>query len=262
MNKLRQFPIIKYGNGKIVKDVKDILAVEEPLEIFIDQIPHTLTMRLPDNDFELVAGILFSNGIIDEYSNIKKIRYCESSTNRIHVELIKKNFSSKDHVHQSVSSCGVCGKMDMEDVYMDIEKVKITKKITKQDLFNLMLEFETKMELFNQTGCVHAVGIYSNGLKLISYGEDIGRHNAFDKAIGTLLMNNVKSQAYLAICSSRLSFEMIQKAARVGVEILAGFSAPTSMAVELANMWQITLIGFLRKTRFNVYSYAQRIVDL
>lgn len=262
MEVLKKVPIVKYMSSKVIKDFLDEVAVEEPLEIFIDDIPHTMTMRLPKDDIQLVIGILYSNGIIHHINDIKYIRYCESSKNRIHVALVKRKYKAEKHVHTSVSSCGVCGKLDLDEVYMDINKIPLSTTIYKDCLFDVMNDFVKRMDLFDKTGCIHAVGIYSKELKLLSFGEDIGRHNAFDKAIGKILKEKTKDLCTVAICSSRLSFEMVQKAARGGIEILAGLSAPTSMAVELANMWGITLVGFLRNKRFNVYSYPERIVDL
>ena len=251
--------IFKFKDNEI-KEVDDLLAIERPLEIFLDNKPYIMTMRLPDDDVNLVRGILFSNGLIEDLGEIKDIYYCKESNDRIFVELnnVKCDRKSMD-LHKSFSSCGICGKQDMGDIFMDIPKLKGKESVDYSYLFKIKDDFEARMELFYKTGCVHAVAIFSHDLELLAFGEDVGRHNAFDKCTGQILAKNKKTHCYLAICSSRLSFEMVHKAARLGVQILAGFSAPTSMSVEFAHKWGLTLIGFLRKNRFNIYSYPQRV---
>ena len=251
--------IFRFKDNEI-KEVDDLLAIERPLDIFLDKIPYIMTMRLPDDDINLVRGILFSNGLIEDIREIKDIYYCKELNDRIHVELNNVKYDKKNMgIHKSFSSCGVCGKQDMGDIFMDIPKLKGKETIEHGFLFKIKDYFESRMELFYKTGCVHAVAVFSQGLELLAFGEDVGRHNAFDKCTGQILAENKKSHCYLAICSSRLSFEMVHKAARLGIQVLVGLSAPTSMSVEFAHKWGLTLIGFLRKNRFNIYTYPQRV---
>ncbi|GAB6888538.1 formate dehydrogenase accessory sulfurtransferase FdhD [Desulfothermus okinawensis JCM 13304] len=253
--------IYKFKGGEFKENVDDILAIERPLEIFVDKMVYSMTMRLPNDDINLVRGILFSNGLIDSIQDIKDIYYCKDSRDRVYVELNKVNNREigKTNVHQSYSSCGVCGKQDFGEIFMDIPQICARNVIDYLTLFKIKESFESKMDLFYKTGCVHAVSVYSEKLEMLGFGEDVGRHNAFDKCLGKILYDDTRSLVLLAICSSRLSFEMVQKAARLGVQILAGFSAPTSLAVDLARKWGLTLIGFLRKGRFNVYTHPERI---
>jgi len=246
--------IFKFKDNEI-KEVDDLLAIERPLEIFLDKMPYIMTMRLPNDDVNLVRGILFSNGVIEDIGEIKDIYYCKELNDRIYVELNRVKRDRKDTpLYMNRFRWGERGKEDI-----DIPKLKCKESIDYRYLFKIKDNFEARMELFFKTGCVHAVAIFSHDLDLLAFGEDVGRYNAFDKCIGHILAEDKRSHSYLAICSSRLSFEVVHKAARLGIQILAGFSAPTSMCVEFAHKWGITVIGFLRKKRFNIYTYAERV---
>lgn len=275
---LVQKKIWKYARGGLDREFFDDLAQEEPLEIFIDDLPYSLTMRLPGDDLSLVQGLLFSDGIIDHLGEIAKISPCQDTPNRVHVALQasgqkrRRDFNGAGDARGknngryfpqvSMSSCGVCGKLDLGQFFLDLAPLTRFGNFSLPGLFQAKSDLESRMGLFYQTGCIHAVAVYSQGLELLAFGEDIGRHNAFDKCLGQILSSRSQEDVFLAVCSSRLSLEMVQKAARVGVQVLAGMSAATSLAVDQAQEWKMTLIGFLRAERCNIYTWPGRICGL
>ncbi len=262
MKSIKKMKIYKYRKGVIHKE-EDLLATEELLEIFIDDIPFMVTMRLPGEDENLVRGICFTEGIIDSLEDIKSIEPCPKDMGKNKI-VVRLNYGSKPSVKEfcfSRSSCGLCGKNRMKEINVDLKKISSFNKIDINQLFILKELFEKNMEFFSKTGCVHASAIFNKSLKLLAFSEDIGRHNALDKTIGKVLNKKMEKEVFICLMSSRLSFEIVQKAARIGTEILAGVSAPTSLAVEMADSLNITLIGFLRDNRMNIYTHPKRLFN-
>ncbi|MFZ0932483.1 MAG: formate dehydrogenase accessory sulfurtransferase FdhD [Syntrophobacteraceae bacterium] len=242
------------------------LAVEELLEIYIDDSPYAITMRLPGDDINLVTGFCFTEGIIASRDDLLSIRHCETipgqrrmlvyldpkrSCNTVNLET-RRNYLAK-------SSCGLCGKSEAGEIYSESPPVKAFHSMSLGDILGFRQSFETRQTIFQLTGSTHSASLYSLRRDLLAFAEDIGRHNAFDKVIGTLVNEDKTREAFLAIVSSRLSFEMVQKAGVLGLEILAGLSAPTSMAVDMADTLNITLIGFLRENSMSIYTHRERI---
>ncbi len=260
------FPIIQIYNGH-KKETPDILAREEFLEIYVNGRPYALCMRLPGDDDSLIKGYCFSEGLIQSEQDILD---CEASSDdeggqRLNVVLketvdIDSCLERKDSLYISQSSTGLGGRKRIQEAIRHIDPVHSTCCLTHQDLFYIKGLFESKMEIFSVTGCTHACSIFSPSLELVAFAEDVGRHNAFDKAIGKALSFGALYKSNLCLVSSRLSFEMVQKAGMCGTEILAGFSSVTSMALTLAADLNMTLIGFLRDQRFNIYTHPDRIL--
>ena len=243
------------------------LAVEELLEIYIDDSPYAITMRLPGDDINLTAGFCFTEGIIESREDLASIKHCDvvSGERRVLVCLNRQGpaFSGgrrERPEYVSRSSCGVCGKSCADEIYGDMVPVEGFHRLTPNDLLALRGLFESRQAVFPLTGATHSASIFDFERRLLAFSEDIGRHNAFDKAIGSLLREGKIHEAFLAIVSSRLSFEMLQKAGVLGVEILAGLSAPTSMAVDMADRLNITLVGFLREGGMSIYTHPGRIL--
>lgn len=244
------------------------LAVEELLEIYIDDSPYAITMRLPGDDINLVTGYLFTEGIISSRKDIAAIRHCESipGKRRVLVYLAPNGSGNMiDHKtrreYLSTSSCGMCGKSRPDEIFCESPPVRAFHRISLGDILKLKDMFEARQTIFPLTGSTHSASIFGCGQNLLAFAEDIGRHNAFDKVIGALANRDETKEAFMAIVSSRLSFEMVQKAAVLGLEILAGLSAPTSMAVEMAEQLNITLIGFLRHNSMSIYTHQERILN-
>lgn len=243
------------------------LAIEEFLEIYIDGAPYAVTMRLPGDDLHLVTGFCFTEGIIQSVDEIAAVSPCTGSAagKRIFVELNKAEGGMKSSYRQrapflSQSSCGLCGKSEIGEVFVDIAAVSGFNPVELEEVFSLKKAFEARQDVYRRTGVTHSAAIFGYDQRMLAFGEDIGRHNALDKAIGRVLCARENRQAYIGIVSSRLSFEMVQKAAVLGLEILCGLSGPTGKAVELADQLNISLIGFLRQESMTVYTHWQRLL--
>lgn len=256
----------------------DLLAVEEPLEIRIGygsnsnrlQKPLVVTLRTPGNDFELALGFLYSEGIINDFSDVSGIKYCEDvgkqeeKGNVVRVELNPGKSPDFDKLERNFfmnSSCGVCGKTSIESVRIACKDLPAGPKIDSRLIGDLIGEMEEKQRLFEHTGGLHAVGLFSNKGEILLMREDIGRHNALDKIIGAALISgDYDLSNCLLLLSGRAGFELVQKAIRAGVCIIAAVGAPSSLSVSLAQDFGMTLIGFLKKGKFNIYSGSERIL--
>jgi FdhD protein len=250
--------------------IDDSLAVEEPLEIRLAGRRFTLTMRTPGNDEELAAGFLLAEGFIanaEELGEIRRVRDAKGADepNAIDVilnvraeglrERLKRNFTIS-------SSCGVCGKTSIDSITQRIVPIVSSATVAAATILRLGGRLRESQEVFAATGGLHACGLFDLEGNLLAAREDIGRHNAVDKIAGWALKNRMLPLAQaLMMVSGRLSFEIVQKAAAAGLPILAAVSAPSSLAVELADETGITLIGFLRDASFNVYTHRERIVS-
>lgn len=258
---------------------QDILAVEEPLEIRIEFGPAgnrqvknvSVTMRTPGHDAELAAGFLFTEGIVKQASDIDNVSYCfiacaENKENAIvvsldenvvpHLQNIERNF-------YTTSSCGVCGKGSINAIRTAGAMVGEDHNIIEAELLYQLPEILRKhQDVFEETGGLHASALFSNTGELILLREDVGRHNALDKVIGACLLGQSKLplSEHILMLSGRASFELIQKAAMAGINIIAAVGAPSSLAVQLAQEFNITLVGFLRNRRFNIYTAGHRIL--
>jgi FdhD protein len=244
------------------------LAVEELLEIYVDNSPYAITMRLPGDDVNLVAGFCFTEGIITSRDDLASIKRCEAVAEKSRVlvrlklerlEALSRREERAEYV--SKSSCGVCGKSKAEELFTEFKPVETFRRIHLPAILALKNRFEAKQTIFQLTGSTHSACLFDFDENLLASAEDVGRHNAFDKVIGALVLSARMQEAFLAVVSSRLSFEMVQKAAVLGLEILCGLSAPTSMAVSMAERLNITLIGFLRENSMSIYTHPERILN-
>lgn len=256
--------IVRFKDQQATRE-DDLVVAEEPLEIFIDDEPYYVTMRLPGEELPLAAGLCHSEGIIDSIDDTLGVNYCQDiSTNRINVYLTpaRREVAAaklKQKRGTAYSSCGICGKEIVEDILVSLIPIAKTVSIDFTSLRRLQDVVRESQKIFHATGGTHAAGIFNAAGELLAFSEDVGRHNALDKAIGKVLFSGKKKDARIAVLSSRLSYEMVQKAARLGVEVLAGASAPTKLAIDLAQGVNLTLIGFLRKDRCNIYTCPERV---
>jgi FdhD protein len=225
-------------------------------------------MRLPGDNINLVTGFCFTEGIIGSRADLLSIKHCRAipGKSRVLVSLDRKRASSGKCFEErtgyvSKSSCGVCGKSKAEEIYTELKPVERFHRIHLGDVLALKDRFEARQRIFPLTGSTHSAAIFDISQDLLAFAEDIGRHNAFDKVIGALVVNGEPQDAFMAIVSSRLSFEMLQKAGVLGLEVLSGLSAPTSMAVSMAEKLNITLIGFLRENSMSIYTHPERILS-
>ena len=275
---VKEVLIQKVNNFKSTS-LSDTLSIEEPLEIRIQygtknqrvQKSISVTMRTPGNDLELAIGFLFTEGIISSYQVIKDAYHtqmtCElQKKNIVQIEL-KEDFipylMQSDRNFYTTSSCGVCGKSSIESIktvspFHSMDNPKLN--ISLNTLYQLPQKLRTAQDDFTATGGIHASGLFSIEGNLILLQEDVGRHNALDKLIGSaLITNSLPLNKHILLLSGRASFELIQKAAMAGISIIAAIGAPSSLAVELATELNITLLGFLKKDRFNIYNSSDQI---
>lgn len=252
---------------------QDVLAIEEPLEIRLTYGKGekrttkniSVTMRTPGNDADLAAGFLFTEGILKQYADIQSINTYPYDSNVIQVELseaVLPEIQKLERNFYTTSSCGVCGKSSIDSIrvvnpYNSLEN----NSIIKSELIYKLPESLRKMqEVFEKTGGLHASALFDLNGNLIDLKEDVGRHNALDKLIGSALeKNKMPLSQHLLLLSGRASFELIQKAVMAGIRIIASVGAPSSLAVELAKEFDVTLIGFLKAERFNIYCGEKRI---
>jgi len=268
---------VRKANGE---EVEDTLAVEEPLEIRLSTVengkrvhrPISITMRTPGADHELAAGFLFTEGIVTGREQITDIRHCGKPApgtelkNTVLVELaegVGVELKRLERNFYTTSSCGVCGKSSIDALRTGAKKIEQNDHpaIASEILTRLPDLLRSSQSIFDSTGGLHASALFSADGVLDLVREDVGRHNALDKVIGAkFLAGNLPLSNSILLVSGRASFELVQKALMAGIPILAAVGAPSSLAVELADEFGMTLVGFVRDGGFNVYTGGQRIV--
>ncbi len=261
---------------------RDLLAVEEPLEIRLayqqdghrEQKSISITMRTPGHDFELAAGFLRTEGIIRSPQQLAGIRHCGPPVgdlklrNVVRVELapsVAIDLQRLERHFYTSSSCGVCGKASIAALEVPgIDRlVDCEPTFPAELLHRLPDELRRAQEVFDRTGGLHAAALFDAAGQLVCLREDVGRHNAVDKLIGNqFLAGLLPLSQQMLLVSGRASFELVQKAVVAGIPVMAAVGAPSSLAVDLARQYGMTLIGFLRNRRFNVYCGSQRIHGL
>ena len=264
---------IKRTSGNEVNDTADILAVEEPLAIHL-QYHHggapiikqlAVTMRTPGYDDELALGFLFTEGIINGAGQVQDIR--SQGENTVVVTLasaVSPSLQGTDRNFYTTSSCGVCGKSSIDAIKTSSSYQAVTDStiIPVSMVHQLPAQVRATQGVFDCTGALHASALFDLEANLILLREDVGRHNALDKLIGaTLRARSYPLSDTILLLSGRASFELIQKASMSGIRIVAAIGAPSSLAVQLAHEFNMTLIGFVREDRFNIYSGAHRISE-
>jgi FdhD protein len=257
----------------------DSLAVEEPLEIRLgfpaeESSKHkaiSITMRTPGDDMELAAGFLFTEGILKTPDQISKIRHCglpdkdKNVQNTVVVELkenIDIDLKRLERNFYTTSSCGVCGKSSIEALHTGAQKINSNGfKISARLIHKLPEILRAAQDVFARTGGLHASALFNADGKLEIVREDVGRHNALDKVIGAKFMaGETPLKNKILLVSGRASFELVQKALMAGIPVLAAVGAPSSLAVELAKEFGMTLFGFVRDNRFNIYAGGERVI--
>ncbi len=251
---------------------QDALAAEEPLELRVNGNALAVTMRTPGHDVELAHGFLLTEGVIGALADITTARYCNgvdeegrNTYNVLDLALapgVEPPDTGVERNFYTTSSCGVCGKAALEAVRL---KTRFSPagdacRVLPETLVTFPELLRERQRVFESTGGLHAAGIFTTTGELLVVREDVGRHNAVDKATGwALLDGRVPLGGTVLMVSGRASFELVQKAAMAGIPVLAAVSAPSSLAVELAEEQGITLVGFLRGESMNVYTHAERI---
>ncbi len=237
----------------------DVMASEEPLEIRLNGKALSITMRTPGHDLELAAGFLHGEGLIRSRADLAEVRAEE--TNTVEVETSAPVDVSRLERHfYTTSSCGVCGKSSMNAIATLAEPLDARWRTSPAVLLGLPAKLRAAQAVFEATGSLHAAGLFTPAGMPIAVFEDVGRHNAVDKAIGArLLAGDFPLDDTVLMVSGRTSFEIVQKAVMARIPVVAAVSGPSSLAADLASRFGVTLIGFLRGERFNVYSHPGRL---
>lgn len=259
--------IIRSGSGGRYR-TDDRIVVEEPLEIRVDGECAVVTMRTPGDDMDLAAGFLLTEGWIDGAADIGTMAYCAdedeaSRRNIVEVKLAgRKRGNAPSRAARTTwanSGCGLCGKATLDAIRQDCSNLDDDVRMEKDAIIAMPGVLATGQSNFQQTGGIHAAGLFDREGDLLGVREDIGRHNAVDKVIGHALRSGFLGTAAAMMVSGRLGFEIAQKALVARIPIVASVSAPSSLAIDLANDFGLTAIGFLRGDSMNVYSHPERI---
>ena len=273
------YKVLKF-ESKILNEFDDQISIEEPLEIILKykdkktwiEKTISITMRTPGNDEDLVRGFLFNERVVEQINHIENIelvgdlvgRYklknkavaTINNSENIDIDKIKRNFLTN-------SSCGVCGKTSLDSLEI-IKKDKIIyhfPKIHHEIIMKSPNMLRQNQSEFAKTGGIHASGLFGEKGNIIAVREDVGRHNALDKLIGCVLNENLlDNNSQFLTCSGRLNFDLVQKALMANIGVLVGVGAPTSLAVDLAKKFNMTLVGFVKDKSFNIYSNNERII--
>jgi FdhD protein len=264
--------VVEDGRARVRPDA---LATEEPMEIRVvsggSRQTVAVTMRTPGADFELAAGFLYGEGIVSSPEDVKKISYCvdpdvdaEQQYNIVNVELrAGREYDPRplERHFYTTSACGVCGKASLEQLELrGCPVIPPGPEIAAEKIYSLPEKLREAQGLFEATGGLHAAALFDAEGNLVALREDVGRHNATDKLVGwALLDGRLPLEDHAVMVSGRSSFEILQKCLTAGVPIVCAISAPSSLAVDVARRFNITLIGFLRGNRFNVYSAPERV---
>lgn len=264
-------------DGASTRQTEDTLATEEPLEIRLivggRTMPVSVTMRTPGHDFELAAGFLFTEGVVAGRADVERMEYCvgpaaEQQYNSIGVRLragVHVDGARLERHFYTTSSCGVCGKTSLDALQVQVPWPLLTEpaepRLTPDVISVLPDRLRAAQGVFDKTGGLHASGLFTVAGELLSVREDVGRHNALDKLIGEqLLAGALPLRDAVLVLSGRASFELVQKAAMAALPVMVAVGAPSSLAVEAAEEFGITLAGFARGSRFNVYTHPRRVL--
>ena len=274
-----KYKVLKFSSNEF-KDIEDLISIEEPLEISLRYKENdkwinqslSITMRTPGDDEDLVKGFLFNEQIIQNINDIESVEsYGEkvgqyniqnkilatlSNAKNINISKIKRDFLTN-------SSCGVCGKSSLDALEI-IKKNKtdsLESKINKEIIIQSTSILRQSQSEFSKTGGIHASGLFKSNGELVALKEDVGRHNALDKLVGCVLSNQqLDPKSQFITCSGRLNFELVQKVLMTDIGIMIGVGAPTSLAIDLANKFDITLIGFVKSNSFNIYTNNKKVI--
>ena len=273
-----KYKVLKF-NSKKFESIDDLISIEEPLEISLKYKDEnnwitqnlSITMRTPGDDENLVRGFLFNEQIVQDIKDIdsiesygkkvgqyniqNKILATLNNSQNVNISKIKRDFLTN-------SSCGVCGKSSLDALEI-IKKDKtnsVEPQISKEVIIESPNILKNNQSEFSKTGGIHASGLFSKNGQLIDLKEDVGRHNALDKLVGSILINGkLDPKNQFITCSGRLNFELVQKVLMTNIGIMIGVGAPTSLAIDLANKFDMTLIGFVKRDSFNIYTNNKKV---
>jgi FdhD protein len=243
-----------------------LLVKEEPLSIRVQGQPYSVIMRTPGEEIPHAAGFCLGEGIIDTVDDIGTLAFCDGGdTNVVTVTLtpqrlaqIAPQLDRRGYISQT--SCGICGKQLVDEIYQAVSPLEDPRAVAMDRALQSIESLPTLQPLHNETRATHAAAIFDSHLELLTAAEDVGRHNALDKAIGKLFLEKRLKRAFLLVLSSRISYELVQKSARAQIPVIMAFSRPTDLAVNLATKLGITLACLAQQTGLLVFSHDQRLL--
>lgn len=243
---------------------EDFLVLEAPLQININKEPYTVVMRTPDNDFDLITGLLFAEDIYKKKKPLifNILEYKNNIISIIDISIAEPDLG-KGYLNKrtllSVSSCGICGKKELEHLAVKGSKLNAQMQLSSKEIFLMLKMMRQHQTTFNKTGGSHAAAIFDKNHNILVVKEDIGRHNAVDKVIGNLLITNTLDKAHYIVVSGRVSYEIVSKAFLAKIPIIIAVSACSSLAVDFAKEFGICLIGFTRANKLTIYSEIKHV---
>lgn len=267
---LKKVEIVRVHEGTRTSDV-DRAAAEEPLEVRLHGQPFAVIMRTPGADRDLAAGFLLAERVLKSADDLGTIEYCRDPSaapaeNIVNVTLVGRSASDLDRLLEQRrktmigSSCGLCGRLTIESLKSDVDPLRIEGSIRASVVSALPHRLRDAQAVFEETGGLHAAGLFAFDGTLAAMAEDVGRHNAVDKVVGRMLLEErLPLSRHMLFVSGRTSFEIVQKALIAGVGVVASVSAPSSLAIDLARESGVTLVGFVRGESFNIYANERRI---
>lgn len=265
--------VLRVEAGRL-EPVRDLAAIEEPLEIRLDGEPFAVIMRTPGADRELAVGFLLSERVIAGAEDLGTIRHCTGphgavAPNVVNVSLAAgaaaraRSMLARRRAVTTTSACGLCGRQTIDDLMAGIEPVAVSWSIDVGLAASLPASLRAAQDVFDDTGGLHAAGLFDRGGRLVASAEDVGRHNAVDKVVGgQVLLESGPLDDRLLIVTGRAGYEIVQKALVARIPFVASVSAPSSLAIDLARQGGLTLLGFVRGDSFNVYSAPERLRGL
>lgn len=267
MRGVRDVQVVALGEGGArPRRLHDEVVVEEPLEIRLNNVSVVVTMRTPGDDFDLAAGFLLSEGILRAAADIGTIGYCPDEDDPRLKNIINVTTADPDRTIESTrstwanSSCGICGKTTIDAIRREIQPIQSSIEVNRAVLLALPERMREQQANFARTGGIHAAGLFDRDGNLLVIREDLGRHNAVDKAVGAALRSGVPTSETILMVSGRLGFEIAQKTVASGIPVVASVSAPSSLAIQLADELGVTAIGFVRGSSMNIYTHPQRVI--
>ncbi len=237
----------------------DKVVIEQSITVMIDKVGSFTIMATPSDVEALAAGFVFSEGLIDSIDDVVEILTKPELPNVVGIQVHDPTRIGIRRNMIVASSCGLCGTRNIDKMLLEMPVCENT-LIMESSIFSEVTEqMKSMQKIFQATGGTHAAGIFDSSGKIFAFAEDLGRHNALDKAIGKCLLNKLPTKGCAVALTGRVSLEMVTKAARAGIELIAAVSATTSLAIEVAKKWNITLCGFVRADKLNVYTHPERI---
>ena len=265
----RRVHVVRVRGGARSDEV-DAAAAEEPLEIRLHDRPFAVVMRTPGADRELAAGFLLAESVIGGADDLGTIAHCRDADreNVINVTLESHSPETVERLlagrraMTTTSSCGLCGRQTIESLAAAAPAIRASWTIAAAAISTLPAALRARQTVFEDTGGLHAAGLFTRGASLVDVAEDVGRHNAVDKIVGRMLLRDrLPLDEHVLCVSGRTSYEIVQKAVIAGVPVVAAVSAPSSLAIELAETFGVTLIGFVRGESFNIYAHPERVTS-